>query len=259
MFNYRDEEKIKGLRLWELPGDVSSSVAAKNAKDLAIELAAADNEPIILRRPGDLECIETRIKIDDNISKLENNLQALEWKGNEEEEIEDDTEGIRKELQHLLLDRDFETERLQQFVVCIMDGDTSEPFYRVGYFREHEKEDLIEDRLSQKIIQGEIKRYCADSPEHTKILQTIMKTTLDTEFELMQEGSIAAFTIDRREKPEFIERARNVAKQETGAEPPMRKWCNDYLEQKNRTLSAANNAKRKVLLGIAGTRQRMNS
>jgi len=260
LFNYRDEEKIKGWRLWELP-DVSSSVAAKTVKDLVSELAATDNEPIILRRPGDLEHVETQ-KHGSNgkILELENTLQALEWNvadqlgakvsadvstWDHDIQEEDGTEGIRKELQHLRFDRDLEAERLQQFVVCIMDGDPSEPFHRVDYIAQHEREALIKDRLSEKIMHSEIARYCGDSQNHVDILQKITKATLDTELELMQEGSIPDFTINRRKKSEFIERAQNVVKQETGAEPPMPKWCNDYLEQKIPNIERCQQCKKK--------------
>ncbi len=292
LFNYRDDKKIKSWRLPELPEDVSSSGAAKTVEDLSTELAAASNEAIVLREPGDLllKRIETqKHEINGNILELENKLQALEWKGAdqlgvkmsadeissrkrelengaipkdegelgfltylqdglEEEnfkgEHEGETECIRKELQGLRLDRDYEEDRLQQFVVCIMDGDPSEPFYRVNYIREHEREALIKDRLSEE-IRSEIERYSSDNSNHTKILQRITKATLDTELVLMQEGSIPDFTINRRNKSKFIERARTVVKQETGTEPPMPKWCNDHLEQNIQNTERCQQCKKK--------------
>ena len=67
--------------------------------------------------------------------------------------------------------------------------------------------------------------------KNPKILEAIMKGALDTELELMREGSIPDFLNARQKHPEFIKRAQKVVKQETGVEPPNRAWCGDHLKR----------------------------
>ena len=120
---------------------------------------------------------------------------------------------------------------------------------------EEEREGILKDRLPCE-VRKKIETYKAT--ENSKILKEVMEDVLQTERELMEEGSIPDFITNHRNRKPFIERAQKVVNQETGAESPDQKWCVRLCCSHRKSIGAAKNAERQVS-NTTGTKRGMYS